>query len=65
MVVFILIQILMDYSVSNFGDLDQTPHLAAASGLGLYCLPMPHKKGTRLKWVKSAYQKFDFLISKP
>ena len=34
------------------GDPDQTPH-SAASGLGLRCLPMSHKKDARFKWVKT------------
>ena len=36
--------------LANSGDLDQTPHSAAAD-LGLHCLPMSHKKGARLIWV--------------
>ena len=34
----------------NNGDPDQRPH-SAASGLGLGCLPMSHKKDARLIWV--------------
>ena len=29
--------------LANSGDLDQSPR-SVASDLGLYCLPMPHKK---------------------
>ena len=36
----------------QLGDPDQTPG-SAASGLGLYYLPMSHKKDARLIWVKS------------
>ena len=32
---------------ANSGDPDQTPH-SAASGMGLHCLPMSHKKDARL-----------------
>ena len=35
---------------ANSTDPDQTPH-NVASDLGLRCLPMSHKKDTRLKWV--------------
>ena len=34
------------------GDPDQTPR-PVASDLGLLCLPMSHKKETRLIWVKT------------
>ena len=34
---------------------DGTPR-SAASHLGLFCLPMSHKKDTRLVWVKTAMQ---------
>ena len=34
------------------GDPDQTPR-SAASGLGLHCLPMSHKKDARLIWVNA------------
>ena len=37
----------------NSGDPDQTPH-SVASDLGLHYLPMSHKKGARLIWVKNA-----------
>ena len=50
MVFFIFIQILIEHS-ANSGDPDQTPH-HAASGLGLHCLHMSHKKDARLMWVK-------------
>ena len=32
---------------------DQMPR-SAASGLGLHCLPMSHKKDARLIWVKKS-----------
>ena len=35
---------------ANSADLDQTRRFAA-SDLGMYCLPMPHKKGAMLIWV--------------
>ena len=38
---------------ANSGDPDQTP-LAVASDLGLYYLPMSHKKDARHIWVKNA-----------
>ena len=38
------------HSVSNSGDPDQTLS-CPASGLGLHCLHMSHKKGARLTWV--------------
>ena len=48
---FIFIQFLIiEYSVSNSGDPDQTPH-SPASDLGMHCLPMSHKKGARRIWV--------------
>ena len=34
----------------NSGEPDQTPH-PVASDLDLHCLPMSHKKDTRLLWV--------------
>ena len=37
---------------------DGTPR-SAASHLGLLCLPMPHKKDTRLIWVKSSMKYSD------
>ena len=36
---------------ANSGYPDQTPR-SAASGLGLHCLPMFHKKDARLLWDK-------------
>ena len=33
--------------------IEQTP-CVAASDPGLHCLPMPHEKDTRPKWVKQA-----------
>ena len=50
MVVFVFILILIENSVANSGDPDQTLH-SAASGLGLHCLPMSYRKDARLKWV--------------
>ena len=35
---------------ANSGNSDQMPRFAV-SDLGLHCLPMFHKKETRLKWV--------------
>ena len=35
---------------ANSGDPDQMPHYVA-SDLGLYCLPMSHKKDAMLIWV--------------
>ena len=52
MVVYIFIQFL-NILKANSRDPDQTPHFAV-SGLGLHCLPMSHKKGARLIWVKFA-----------
>ena len=43
MVFFISISILIEHSVT----------LNAASDLGLHCLPMSHKKETRLMWVNA------------
>ena len=37
----------MDHLVNKKVETDQTPHLAA-SDLGLHCLPMCHKKDSRL-----------------
>ena len=37
--------------LANSGDPDQTPR-SAASGRGLHCLSMSHKKDARLIWVK-------------
>ena len=42
-------QILKEHSVSNSGDPDQMPR-PVASDLGLYCLPMSHKKEGSLIW---------------
>ena len=50
MVVFNFIQIVIKSYVSKKLSPDQTPH-SAASGLGLHCLPMSHKKDATLKWV--------------
>ena len=36
---------------ANGEDPDQTPH-SAASGLGLYCLPITLLRVSRLQWVK-------------
>ena len=36
---------------ANRGDPDHTPR-SLASGLGLHCLPMSHKKDAMLLWVK-------------
>ena len=47
-VVFIFIQILIDYC----GGSDQARR-SATSDLGLHCLPRSNKKDARLKWVKS------------
>ena len=35
-------------------DPDQTAH-SAVSDLGLHCLPMSHKKDTKLIWVKELW----------
>ena len=48
--IFHFIRILIEHSVSNSGDRDQMPQ-NAASDLGLYCLPLSHKKDARLIWV--------------
>ena len=40
---FTFIQFLIEKSVSNSKDPDQTPH-SATSDLGLHCLPLYHKK---------------------
>ena len=37
---------------ANSGDPDQTPH-SVASDLGLYYLPMSHKKDARHIWVEN------------
>ena len=41
------------FFIPNRGDPDQMPHFAA-SDLGLRCLPMSHKKDTRLIQVNYA-----------
>ena len=38
---------------ANSGDPNQAPH-SVASDMGLYCLPMSHKRDTRHIWVKKA-----------
>ena len=48
MVVLICIQILIEHSVSIQQRHDQTRR-SKASGVGLYCLSMSHKKDARLK----------------
>ena len=58
MVFFIYIQILIEHSVSNSGDPDQTP-LYVASDMGLRCLLMSHKKDARLIWVKQSRSCFE------
>ena len=37
---------------ANSGDPDQMPHSAAASNLGLHCLPITLLQVSRLQWVK-------------
>ena len=37
---------------ANSGDPDQTPHSAAASDLGLHCLPITRLGVSSLQWVK-------------
>ena len=46
-----LFHFLMKIMSANRIAPDGMPRLAA-SNLGLFCLPMSHKKGTRLIWVK-------------
>ena len=41
---------------------DGTPRFAA-SHLGLFCLPMSHKKNAKLIWVNNALQDVDFFLS--
>ena len=41
----------MKFIKANRIALDGTPRIAA-SHLGLFCLPMSHKKNTRLIWIK-------------
>ena len=56
MVFFIFIQILIEHSVSKQwrprSDAD-----SAAPDLGLHCLPMSYKKGSRFIWVKADRKK--------
>ena len=59
---FIFIQILIEHSVSNSGDPDQTQH-SAASDLGLCCLPMSHKKDARLMLVHLNLFLFGYIIT--
>ena len=47
------IQILIENSLANSGDPDQTPR-SVASDLGLHRLPMSHKKDARLIWVNAS-----------
>ena len=47
MIFLILIQKLIEFSVANSGDPDQTQHFWA-SDLGLLCSPMSHKNDARL-----------------
>ena len=62
MVFFIFIQILIEHSaLANSGDPDQTS-LYVASDLGLYCLPMSHKKDARLIWVHSCPLETGFIF---
>ena len=49
--IFHFIQILIEHSVIHSGDPDQTPRFAA-SDQSLRCVPMSHKKDSRLIWVK-------------
>ena len=49
MVFFIFTQVLNNILQANSGYPDQTPR-SVASGLGLHCLPMSHKKYARLIW---------------
>ena len=65
MIFFILIQILNETSV-NSEEPDQTPRFAA-SNLVLRCLPMSHKKDSRLIWVnklsESLHAGYFFMLS--
>ena len=47
---FLFIQILKEILWAKNGDPDETPH-NVATGLGLRCWQMPHKKGTRLTCI--------------
>ena len=49
--VFFILLILIEQSVSKSGESDQTPR-SAASDLVLHCLSMSHTNDARLKWVK-------------
>ena len=49
--IFFFLQILKETSEANSGGPDQTLRFAA-SDLVLHCLPMSHKKETRLIWIK-------------
>ena len=51
MVFFIFIQILIENSVSQKWRPTSEVICPAASDLGLHCLPVSHKKETRLMWV--------------
>ena len=57
MVFFIFNQILIELSVANSGEPDQTPR-SAASDLVLRCLPMSYKKDAGLIWVNQTSCKF-------
>ena len=48
MIFILLSHFSMKFLCANRIAPDGTPH-SAASHLGLYCLPMPHKKDARLK----------------
>ena len=55
---FSFFQILIDHSASKLknADPDHILHNAVSeSDLGLYCLPMSHKKDARLIWVNHLY----------
>ena len=60
----ISIQFLLNIQLANSGDSDQTLR-SAASDLGLYCLPMSHKKGRRslMLWLLSGSTGFTCWIS--
>ena len=51
LVVLMFIQILIDHSVRNSGQADQTPH-SVKSDLVLHCLPMSHKRTLGLYGLK-------------
>ena len=44
MVLYMFIQILQEYFVSNSGDRDRTPLSVAASDLDLHCSSLSHKR---------------------